>query len=57
MLFCCLQFPAPLLYLDINNLYKWTMIQKLAIHGFAWEKVDNFTSEKIKELVKADKKC
>ena len=57
MLFCCLQFPARLLYLDINNLYKWTMIQKLAIHGFAWEKVDNFTPEKIKELVKADKKC
>ena len=33
-------------YLDANNFYGWQMIQKLSTHGFAWEKVHNFTSEK-----------
>ena len=32
------------------------MIQKLPIHEFTWEKVDNFTPEKIDRLVKTDKK-
>ena len=42
-------------YLDVNNLYGWAMIQKLPTHGFAREKVDDFTPEKIYQLVKKDK--
>ena len=43
-------------YLDANNLYGRAMIQKLPTHGFLWEKVEDFTPEKIDELFKADKK-
>ena len=32
------------------------MIQKLPTHGFSWEKVEDFTPEKIDKLVKKDKK-
>ena len=32
------------------------MIQKLPTHGFVWENVDDFTTEKIDKLVKTDKK-
>lgn len=28
-----------------KNIYRWNMIQKLPTHGFAWERVDDFTSE------------
>ena len=41
-------------YLDANNLYEWAMIQKLPTHGFSWEKVEDFTPEKIDKLVKKD---
>ena len=32
------------------------MIQNLPTNGFAWEKVDNFSSEKVDKLVETDKK-
>ena len=32
------------------------MIQKLPTHGFSWEKVEDFTPEKIDKLVKKDQK-
>ena len=43
-------------YLDTNNLYGWAMIQKLPLFGFAWEKADDFTPEKIDKLFKTYKK-
>ena len=42
-------------YLDVNNLYGWTMIKKLPTHRFLWKEAKNFTPEKIDELVKKDK--
>ena len=32
------------------------MIQELTIHGFAWDKVDNFTFINIDKLVEKDRK-
>ena len=32
------------------------MIQKLLAHGLAWEKVDDFTPEKIDQLVQKDRR-
>ena len=43
-------------YLDANNLYGWTMVQNLPTHGFLWKKAEDFTPEKIDELVKKDKR-
>ena len=43
-------------YLDANNLYGWAMVQNLPTHGFKWENGEDFTPEKIDELVKKDKK-
>ena len=41
-------------YLDANNLYGWAMVQKLPTHGFLWKEAENFTPEKINELVQKD---
>ena len=43
-------------YLDANNLYGWAMVQNLPTHGFKWKDVEDFTPEKIDELVKKNKK-
>ena len=43
-------------YLDANNLYGWAMVQHLPTHGFKWENGEDFTPEKIDELVKKDKR-
>ena len=43
-------------YLDANHLYGWAMVQNLPTHGFKWENGEDFTPEKIDELVKKDKK-
>ena len=44
-------------YLDVNNLYGWTMEQKLPTHGCRWiEQVEKFTPETIAKLVKKDRK-
>ena len=42
-------------YLDANNLYGWAMVQDLPTHGFLWKDAEDFTPEKIDELVKKDK--
>ena len=39
-------------YVDANNLYGWAMIKNLSTHGFKWKKAEDFTPEKIDELVK-----
>ena len=39
-------------YLHTNNLYGWVMIQKLPTHGLSWEKVEDFTFDKIDKLAK-----
>ena len=39
-------------YADANNLYGWAMINNLPTHGFKWKKREDFTPEKIDELVK-----
>ena len=39
-------------YVDINNEYRWAMVQKLPTNGFLWKKGEDFTPEKIDELVK-----
>ena len=43
-------------YIDINNKYGSSMISNLPTHGFLWKKGEDFTTEKIDELVKKDKK-
>ena len=43
-------------YVDINNEYGWSMINNLATHGFLWKKGEDFTTEKIDELVKKDER-
>ena len=43
-------------YLDANNIYGWAMVQNLPTHGFLWKKAEDFTPEKIDELVKKDKR-
>ena len=37
-------------YLDANNLYRWTMSQKLPINGFMWH--DDYLSDFIEEFIK-----
>ena len=39
-------------YLGKKNLYGWAVTQKLPIHEFTWQKVDDFTTEKIDKLLK-----
>ena len=41
-------------YLDANNLYGWAMVQQLPTHAFLWKEAEDFTPEKIDELVKKD---
>ena len=41
-------------YLDANTIYGWVMIQKLLL-GLVWKTIDDFTLEKINELVKKEK--
>ena len=43
-------------YLDANNLYGWAMVQNISTHGFKWKNGEEFTPEKIDELVKKDKR-
>ena len=43
-------------YLDASNLYGWAMVQNLPTHGFLWKDAEDFTSAKIDELVKKDKR-
>ena len=43
-------------YLDANNLYGWPMVQNLPTHRFLWKKAEDFTPEKIDEVVKKDKR-
>ena len=43
-------------YVDANNLYGWAMINNLPTHGFKWKNGEDFTPEKIDELVKKDKR-
>ena len=42
-------------YVDVNNLYGWSMVQNLPIHGFLWKEEEDFTPEKIDGLVKKDR--
>ena len=43
-------------YLNANNLYGWAMVQNLTTHSFLWKKAEDFTHEKIDELVKIEKR-
>ena len=43
-------------YLDANKLYLWAMVPNLPTHGFKWNKGEEFTPDKIDELVKKDKR-
>ena len=42
--------------MDIDNEYGWAMINNLPTNRFLWKKVEDFTPEKIDELVKKDKR-
>ena len=42
--------------MDASNLYGWAMINNLPTHGFKWKNGEDFTPEKIDELVKKDEK-
>ena len=43
-------------YVDANNLYGWAMVQNLPTHRFKWKDGEDFTPDKIDELVKKDKR-
>ena len=43
-------------YVDANNLCGWAMVQSLPTHGFLWKEAEDFTPEKIDELVKKDER-
>ena len=43
-------------YLNAKSLYGWAMVQNLPTHGFLWKDTEDFTPEKIDELVKKDKR-
>ena len=43
-------------YVDINNEYGWSVVDNLPTHGFLWKKGEDFTTEKIDELVKKDER-
>ena len=42
--------------MDASNLYGWAMINNLPTYGFKWKNEEDFTPEKIDELVKKDEK-
>ena len=48
-------------YIDMNNLYGWTMLQKLPVDGFKWrndDKQSNFDEKFIKRYYKdSEKRC
>ena len=43
-------------YLDANSLYGWAMVQNLPTHRILRKKAEDFTPEKIDEVVKKDKR-
>ena len=43
-------------YLDANNLYGCAIVQNLPRHRFKWKDGEDFTAEKMDELVKKDKR-
>ena len=44
-------------YVDASNLYGWAMINNIPpTHGCKWKKAEEFTPEKIDELVKKDRR-
>ena len=43
-------------YLDASNLYRWAMVQNLPTQRFLWKRAEDFTPEKIDELVKREKR-
>ena len=43
-------------YVVKNNEYGWSMVDNLPTHGFLWKKAEDFTTEKINEGVKKDKR-
>ena len=43
-------------YVDANNLYGWAMVQNPPTHRFKCKKAEEFTPEKIDELVKKDER-
>ena len=43
-------------YVDIGNENGWSMINNLPTHGFKWKEGEDFTPEKIDELVKKDER-
>ena len=46
-----------LMYLDANNLHRWTMFQKLPVNGFKWKQdVSKFDEEFIKNYDEDSKK-
>ena len=38
--------------MDIKNEYRWAMINNLPTHKFLWKRTEDFTTDKIDELVK-----
>ena len=42
--------------MDTNNLYGLAMIKNLPTHGFKWKKAEDFTPEKLDELVKKNER-
>ena len=42
-------------HLYAKSLYRWAMIQQLPVFVFAWNKLEDFTSDKRHNLVKTDK--
>ena len=43
-------------YMDTNNLYGWAIINNLPTHRFLQKKAEDFTPEKIDELVKKERR-
>ena len=43
-------------YVDANNLYGLEMVQNLPTHGSLWKEAEDFTLQRIDELVKKDKR-
>ena len=50
------ELSVSLLYVDANNLYGWTIINNLPMHGFKWKNGADFTPEKIDKLIKKDER-
>ena len=42
--------------MDVNNLYGSAMVQNLPTHSLIWKKAEDFTPEKVYQLVKKDKR-